>query len=98
MKHFVAIAVVVLVCGCGIEKMTEETRDQVIESNRKQGELLEKVRLQALDQTCGRLVYPDPRLDAGSDFDRLAVLMPYARECGKAASTSDLIELTYLLL
>lgn len=99
MKHSLfSLAAIVLIGGCGIERMTEETRDQVIESNRKQGELLTKVKMQALDQTCGRLAFPDPRLDAATEYERLAALTPYARECGKEGSTTDLIELSYLLL
>ncbi len=95
---FCTLTFALLVSACGIERMTEETRDQVIESNQKQGELLAKVRMQALDQTCGRLAFTDPRLDSATVFERLAALTPYARECGKEGSTTDIIELSYLLL
>ncbi len=93
-----SLTALALTSGCGIARMTEETRDQVVESNRKQGELLSKVKMQALDQTCGRLAFTDPRLDAATEYERLAALTPYARECGKEGSPTDLIELSYLLL
>lgn len=85
MKHFtLSIVGACLLSACGIERMTEE--------------MLGKVKLQALEHTCGRLVSPEERLNSYTQYERLAALTASARACGGEASPTLLIELTYVLL